>query len=414
MNTASNIVLGSKECGADLAYDPTFLRTHCSVLAMTGAGKTGVVLGMAEELVRNGVPVVLLDIKGDMANLFLQDGELKDLMAPRLITPGANHGESINLVSGLTSAEGIAEAVTSILDLVALDSDPIECRHVFLTEVLKARHKKSQRCQLEDIVMAIQHPAFGSIGAMVLDDVISLKLRKELAAKLNNVMVADVFEHWRHGITLDIGEMLKATDDGRTPVIVYSIAHITNKQQRQFAITLLVQEMVTYMRKCRGTDDLRTAFIVDECAGLMTPSGGGPIKEGLLTLLQQGRSTGIGMILSTQNPMQLDYKAMSSCGTWIIGRLTTDNDRKRLVAGVCSASGISKKELTAQIGGLQPREFLSARGDDLVHFKSRRVSCDLVGPMNAEDLLAMFPKPVEEPQSFGSRALSFLRGGKAA
>lgn len=389
-NTPGHVVMGTEASGDTLTSAVRDFCTHACVLGMTGSGKTGVTLGMAEELARNKVPIVLLDIKGDMANIFLQDGALGDQINPRLLTPGADHGERVNVVSSLTNPGRVREAVTSLLDLISVPSDPLKSRHVFLSRILKTRHKKGQRCELLDIVTAIQHPPFSKIGAMDLDDVISPSLRKALAGSLNNVLVADTFEHWREGIALDIGELTKETDDGRTPVVVYSIAHLTSDRERAFAISLLVQAMVSFMRKSRGTEDLRLSFIIDECAGLMPPTGGGPIKEGLLTLLQQGRSTGIGLILATQNPMQIDYKAMGQCGTWVIGRLMTDNDRKRMVQRVCgSVPGISKKELTADIGSLRPRHFLMARAETLTPFLSRTTSCNLVGPMTPSDLVEL-------------------------
>lgn len=387
--------LGMNHEGKPVGLLPSALRTHATIVGMTGSGKTGLVLGITEELVRNRVPVVCLDIKGDLANIFLQsDPAALALMKPRIITPGASHGEPVNITSGFNNPDRVSEAVTALLELMDVPSDPLKSKqHAFITAILLRRHKKRQRCQLVDLVMAVQEPPFLKIGVMDLDKVISPSIRQNLASKLNNILAAPSFKHWREGIALDVAE-LTAADPVRTPVIIYSVAHLTNDDERMFAISLLLEEMVAYMRKCDGTEDLRAAFIVDECFGLMSPRGNGPTKKALLTLLKQGRSVGLGMILATQNPMDLDYMGMANCGTWITGRLQTTNDRRRLVEGICnSVPGIEKKALTEQIGGLKARHFLMARDGQLDPFVSRNTGCELRGPMTMGDLKGLVPKP---------------------
>jgi hypothetical protein len=390
------IMLGTNNGGRPIGLDPKALTTHATIVGMTGSGKTGVVLGLAEELVRNRIPVVILDIKGDMSNIFLQTDEgLLGSMKPRIITPGADHGESVNITSGLANPNRVSEAVTALLDLVNVPSDPIKSKyHSFLSAILETRHKKHQSCSLLDLVIAIQEPPFDKIGVMELEEVIGKAARKSLASKLNNVLVAKTFEHWRSGIALDMKELTDTQGKVCTPVIVYSIAHLANDDEREFAINLLVEEMVSFMRMSDGSDHLKTVFMVDECYGLMPPRGSGPIKSALLTLLKQGRAAGLGVVLATQNPMDLDYKGMANCGTWVVGRLQTVNDRKRLVEGITAAvPGLQKGVLEEKIGGLRQRHFLLARGGRMVPFWSRNVSCELRGPMGAEDIRALAPKP---------------------
>lgn len=390
------IQLGSKQDGQKLALLPKALTTHACIVGMTGSGKTGVVLGITEELVRNQIPVVILDIKGDMPNVLLQhDQALRDQMAPRILTPGAIHGEPVNITAGLSNPERVSEAVTSMLDLIGVPSDPIKSKqHAFMSAILENRHNKGQRCALVDIVVAIQEPPFDKIGVMPIDEAISLGLRKTLAGKLNNVLVAKTFEHWREGVALDITKMTDMSGKVKTPVIIYSIAHLTNEDERTFAVSLLLDEMVTTMRKAGGADDLKLAFLVDECYGLMPPRGGSSTKDALLTMLKQGRAAGLGVVLATQNPMDIDYKGMANCGTWIVGRLQTKNDRNRLVEGICSAvPGLTKARVEERIGSLKQRHFLLARGGRMVPFLSRNVSCDLKGPMTADEIRQLVPKP---------------------
>lgn len=395
------INLGSDAGGRKVNLSSTALTTHACVVGMTGSGKTGVVLGMTEELVRNNIPVVILDIKGDMPNIFLQDDDaLMASMRPRIITPGGTHGEQVNITSGLGNPERLSESVTSLLDLVKLPSDPLTSRqHSYISAILESRHDRNQRCHLVDLVVAIQEPPFNKIGVMELDEVISRTGRKSLAAKLNNVLVAKKFANWREGIALDIKELTDTAGKVRTPVVVYSVAHLANEDERLFAQTLLLDELVSFMRKSSGSKDLKVAFIVDECFGLMPPRGNSPTKTALLSLLKMGRGVGLGVVLATQNVMDLDYRGFSNCGTWIIGRLVTANDRRRLVEGLCNSGiqGLDKGALERRVGNLKKRHFLVARGGKLVPFLSREVSCALTGPMDPTAVEALVPKtPIQQ------------------
>ena len=386
------IVLGSDVSGRTVGTLTKSLTTHTTIVGMTGSGKTGVVLGIVEELVRNQIPVVILDIKGDMSNIFLQsDPLLMSQIHPRVLTPGASHGESVNVTSGLSSPNRTSEAVTSLLNLIDVNSDPIKSRqHAYISAILSNRHKKNQPCRLLDLVIAVQEPPFKHIGAMPLDEVMGKAARKTLAAHLNNVLVAPSFAHWREGVALDLKALITSPSVTKTPVVVYTIAHLTNEDERNFAISLLFEEAVAHMRSMGGSDELKLAFVVDECFGLMPPKGNSATKTALLTLLKQGRAMGLGVILATQNPMDLDYKGMANCATWIIGRLQTDNDRRRLVEGVCNAvPGLERKQLTEQVGALSPRQFLLAKGNTLAPYYTRETTCNLKGPMDSHEISAI-------------------------
>lgn len=403
------IYIGTNQGGARVGLDPKALTTHMTIVGMTGSGKTGLVLNVVEELVRNGIPSVILDIKGDMANVFQQtDSAVMALIKPVLLTPGANHGDSVDIASGLEDPTRTSEAVTALLNLIKVPSDPITSRyHAFLCALIAHRLAKKYRARLGELVYLVQDPPFEHLGSMALDEVIGNAARKSLAAKINNVLIAHSFEHWRTGVALDIRKLLTPTDS-RVPVVVYSVAHLANDDERDFAINLLLEEMVSFMRKSPGSPTLVTSMIVDECYGLMPPRGNSPMKTALMTLLKQGRAAGLGVILATQNPMDLDYKGMANCATWIVGRLQTTNDRRRLVEGVCnSVPGLDKSKLEAKIGGLAPRQFLLARGGQMVPFLSQDTACTLSGPMSIEDLKAVHPKP-PQPMSVVGKIISLF------
>lgn len=377
-----NLKLGTTPVHTPLTLDLEALRTHAVVLGTTGSGKTGMLVGLAEELAMSKVPTVLIDIKGDLANIALQtDPAVAEKLAVRLLTPGAEFGQSINAFSNLNDMSKLTQTVTSILKMVNVESDPIKSSmHSFVSMLIKA-NAKSRRFSLVDLIEEIQEPPFNVMGAMDLDDVVSPRSRRDLAAKLNNLLVSPSFSAWRKGIALSLEALTAQRRDGRTPVTVFSVAHLVDDSERNFAISMFLDELLSWTRSLEGTDDLRCAVIIDECYGLMPPAPANPAtKKPILTMLKQARAFGVGMILATQNPMDVDYKGMSNCETWIVGRLQTANDRRRVVEAV-SSLGYDRKEIEDKIGSLQKRQFLLARPKGATVFNSRTVSAQLTGPL---------------------------------
>ena len=104
-------------------------------------------------------------------------------------------------------------------------------------------------------------------------------------------------------------------------------------------VTLVLSKLVTWMRGLPGTSDLRALVYMDEVFGFVPPTAAPPAKKPILTILKQARAFGVGMVLATQNPVDLDYKAMSNAGTWLVGRLQTERDKERVLEGLRSAAG---------------------------------------------------------------------------
>lgn len=384
-----------------IAIKQDVLTTHAAILGMTGSGKTGMGIGVIEGLVANGIPSIIVDIKGDMANVAVQvDTELSNKMAVHVLTPGAFHGDSVDVFAGLEHPEKIDETVGALLRMIGVKNlNPLtSTEHSYLSNILKIRHAKNQRCNLLDLVYAVQDPPFRHLGAMEVDDVFGVRSRTALARKLNNVLTAPSFEAWRTGVPLELDSLLQARTDGKTPIVIYSVAHLVQDEERIFAISLLFHELQLWMRRNKGSDVLKTALFVDECAGIMPPTQNPPTKTPLLTMLKQGRAFGLGIILSTQNPMDIDYKGMANCQTWVVGRLQTKNDRARVIDGVVSSGtfGGDKDKLARTVGGLQPREFLLAHPKGTVTFNSRTVGAQLSGPMTSEDIANLYTRGLLE------------------
>lgn len=363
--------------------NPDKLTSHAAVFGMTGSGKTGQLIGMAEGLIRKNIPLLLVDIKGDLTNIAVQSGYLGNYMQVRLLTPGGDHGDPVNIFTGLNNPEQATGVVSALLEMVGLDGDPVKSsEHVLLSYALKYFHARQEWVTLEGLIQLVSEPPFDRLGALELDKAISKRKRSNLAAQLNNVLASPVFASWRAGIDLDFDTLFAPTYDNRTPVIIYSVAHLNTQSERLFAITYLLGEYKTWLLKQQGSQTLRSVIMIDECAGIMPPHPYVPsTKPDLMILLKQGRAFGGGVILATQNPKDVDYKGLSNCGTWIVGRLQTVNDRERVIEGLLSTGAYGKKQLHTLLKQLGKRQFVVARDSQWEVFKSKQVETVLSGPM---------------------------------
>ncbi len=400
-------------------YDAKDLTTHAVIIGMTGSGKTGLGACLLEEALLDGVPVIAVDPKGDMGNLLLSFPELKpEQFAPyidageaeqsgisiaelakqkaelwkkglakthqtperianlrsavdmNLFTPGATYGRPVSLLKSLTAPnatlkadkdlyrERIASASTGMLSLLGMENDPLSREHILLNTLLEYYWDKGQDIALADLIAVIQNPPFERIGVMDVDTIYPPKDRLKLAMQLNNLLASPGFEAWTQGEPLN-AERLLFSDKGKPQLSVMNIAHLS-EEERIFFVTMLLNELLAWMRTQSGTGSLRAILYIDELFGYMPPIGNPATKPLLLTLLKQARAYGLGVVLSTQNPVDLDYKGLSNTGTWFIGKLQTEQDRARVMEGLLSASedGFDKKELNEAFNQLGKRKFL--------------------------------------------------------
>lgn len=383
------IQFGTTKENASAYLDSKALTTHTAVLGMTGSGKSGAVLGLAEELVGARVPIIIVDIKGDMINFALR--EQHPNVVVRCVTPGGTHGEPVNLFSQLADPDKVIQATSTVLSLVGEDPNPLTSRaHAYVSTVLFNIHTVSMGASLHDLIGSVQNPGFDRLGALDLDVAFPTRARNNLAGKLNNLLITPSFKAWRQGVTLDLDKFMN-DPFGRTPVLIYSVAHLPSQKEQQFALSILFDEVLRWTKSLPGTDKLKACMIVDECVGLLPPyPNNPPTKTALLLLLKQARAFGVGLILATQNPVDLDYKAMSNCGTWLIGRLAMERDKKRVIDGVCANTAVTQTTMEACIGGLQPREFVMVRPKGVLTIRSKDVSCELRGPMSLADVNMLY------------------------
>ncbi|HKY46436.1 MAG TPA: hypothetical protein VJQ79_00510, partial [Acidimicrobiia bacterium] len=297
---------------------------------------------------------------------------------------------------------------SSVLVLAGIKSDPISGpEHILLATIIETAWSQGQDLDLSSLIVQVQQPPFRKLGVFDLDAFIPPDDRTALAMKLNGLVASPSFAAWRQGEPLDIGALLGQTSGaaGKTHGAIFYLAHLS-EPERQFFVTLLLSKLVTYMRGQPGSSDLRALVYMDEVAGFCPPTAEPPSKKPILTLAKQARAFGYGMVLTTQNPMDFDYKVMANAGTWMIGRLQTERDKARILEGMQSASGdVDLSELDARISGLDKREFLlhTARGKPPIVFTTRWAMSYLAGPLT-KDQLARLPGAAAVSPGDGSRS----------
>ncbi|MBX3306656.1 MAG: ATP-binding protein, partial [Nitrospira sp.] len=431
-----------------LLYDSKDLVTHAVCVGMTGSGKTGLCLALLEEAAIDGIPAIIIDPKGDLGNLMLtfpslkgedfqpwingddarrkgmtpadyakaqaelwteglaswqQDGariqRLRDAADVVMYTPGSNAGFPVSILKSFSAPsadvlddaellrERISTTVTSLLGLLGIEADPIQSReHILLSTILDQTWRKGQDLDLAALIQSIQAPPVSKIGVMDVDSFFPSKDRFALAMKLNNLLAAPGFQAWLEGEALDIQSVMY-TPAGKPRLAIFSIAHL-NDAERMFFVTLLLSQMVGWMRAQSGTTSLRALLYMDEIFGYFPPVSNPPSKLPLMTLLKQARAFGLGVVLATQNPVDLDYKGLANTGTWFIGRLQTERDKARVLEGLEGASSSAGKKfdrgrMEQTLAGLGNRIFLmnNVHEDEPVVFETRWCLSYLRGPL---------------------------------
>jgi len=448
--------------GDPLLYDARDLTTHAVCVGMTGSGKTGLCLTLLEEAALDGVPAIAIDPKGDIANLLLtfpelrpsdfrpwideaaaarkgmtpddyaaaqadlwrtglatwgQDGErIRRLRASAdlaIYTPGSSAGRPLAALRSLDAppAELLADeealrdrvmgTVSGLLALVGEDADPVRSpAHILLSTIIEGEWHAGRSLDLERLIGLIQAPPFERVGVIDLDSFMPAKARTALAMGVNNLLASPGFAAWREGEKLDIARLLH-TPEGKPRVSVLSIAHLS-EAQRMFFVTLVLNEIVAWMRAQSGTGSLRAILYMDEVFGYFPPSAEPPSKRPLLTLMKQARAYGLGVVLATQNPVDLDYKGLSNAGTWLLGRLQTERDKRRVLEGLegAGAGTFDKGAMERTLAALDSRVFLmhNVHEDAPVTFYTRWAMSYLRGPLTRDQIRTLCAPEPSEPE----------------
>lgn len=446
--------LNTKTRGGDVVlYDSKDLVTHAVCVGMTGSGKTGLCIGLLEEAAIDGIPAIVVDPKGDLSNLMLtfpgltaaeflpwvnaddakkkgmtsdqfaaqqadvwsrglgewgQDGarvqRLRDAADFAIYTPGSSAGIAVSVLRSLDAPpeavredgemfrERIATTATSILGLLGIDGDPIKSReHILLSSLLGRAWAEGDGVDLAALIQQIQQPPVARIGVMDVETFFPGKERFELAMRLNNLLASPGFGAWMEGEPLDIGSMLY-TPQGKPRIAIFSIAHLGDAE-RMFFVSMLMTQILGWTRAQSGTTSLRALVYMDEIAGYFPPIANPPSKQPMLTLMKQGRAFGVGMVLATQNPVDLDYKGLANAGTWFIGRLQTERDKARVLDGLEGAASsasatFDRASADRAMSALGNRVFLmnNVREDGPVVIETRWCLSYLRGPMTRDEI----------------------------
>lgn len=443
-----------------ILYDSKDLTTHAVIIGMTGSGKTGLGISIFEEAAIDNIPVIAIDPKGDLGNILLtfpdqkaksfrpwintqealnkgfsadeyaeqqaalwkkglkswgQDAKrikrLKQSAEFSIYTPGSNAGLGVSVLSSFKAPsekvrndsdafrEKVQATATSLLALLNIDSDPITSReHILLSNIFNHFWSQNKSLDIGGLIGAIQQPPFEKIGVMDLESIYSSKDRFSLAMSVNALLAAPGFQAWMEGDALDAGKLFY-NGDGKPRVSVMSIAHLSDSE-RMFFVTMLLSEIIAWMRSQQGTSSLRAILYMDEIFGFLPPTANPPSKKLFLTLLKQARAYGLGLVLSTQNPVDLDYKALSNCGTWFLGRLQTERDKARVLDGLegSGSDALDRKTLEKTLTNLGKRRFLlhNVHEDRPVVFNTRWVMSYLSGPMTRDQISGLTEKQKDQ------------------
>lgn len=463
-----------------LMYDSKDLCTHAMCMGMTGSGKTGLCLSLLEEAAIDGVPVICVDPKGDLANLMLTFPELraedfKEWLEPgaaarkgvsldelatstadtwrqglaawgqspdriarfrdsvdiAIYTPGSNAGLPLTVLKSfdappaevLNDADALREQITGaasgLLTLMGIDADPLLSReHILISSLLDDSWRQGKNVSVADLIGLIQRPPMQRVGVMDLDTFMPAAERAKMAMQLNNLLASPAFSTWLEGEALSI-ERLLHTPEGKPRLSILSIAHLSDSE-RMFFLTILLNDLVAWMRTQSGTGSLRALFYMDEIAGYFPPVRNPPSKPPMLTLLKQARAFGLGITLATQNPVDLDYKGLSNIGTWFIGRLQTEQDKARVLDGLEGASAqngaaFDRKTMERILSTLGSRVFLmnNVHEDGPTVFQTRWALSFLAGPLAKGQISKLMANRKAAPPSIAAPASAEPPRGEA-
>ena len=460
-----------------ILYESKDLTTHAVCIGMTGSGKTGLCLSLLEEAAIDGIPAIIIDPKGDMTNLLLnfpnqlpedflpwinKDEALQNNLAAEefaakiaatwtkgladwgqskerlkkitegaefaIYTPGSSAGLAVSILDSFAAPpsqirddfdlfqERVSSTVSSLLGLLGIDADPIKSKeHIFISNILTHYWQQGENLDLELLIRAMQKPPFAKIGIMDLESFYPEKERMELALSLNNLLASPAFKTWMEGEPFEVNNFLYNAA-GKAKLSIFYIAHLS-EAERMFFVSLLFNQVLGWVRTQAGTLSLRALLYFDEIFGYMPPVSNPPSKKPLLTLLKQARAFGLGIVLATQNPVDLDYKGLANIGTWFIGRLQTERDRAKVLDGIAAEATedkVDRRKMEEVLSKLGKRVFLLHNVHEQAPevFQSRWAMSYLAGPLTREQIKKLVKQPSIPPEKAAQKKASLAHSAE--
>jgi uncharacterized protein len=353
--------------GRRVVIDPGALTTHVAVVGAAGSGKTWMAKVIAEEAIRNGVPVLAIDPQGDLVQFLLARSEAEvdpsvrrereeflRLVEPRVFTPGTSHGIRLSLdpirvpapgdLDRILNRDRREEEARTMLDQVAGNlvglakaAGEVETQRTFVYQVLAGISRglsPGATVTLRDIVGAIRDPE--AAGIEDADFVVKKTERERLARKLHGLVEGPASGLFTGGVRLDLGALIALREPGKVPLNIIYLNALTDDDQKHFFLAALAAEIYRWMITSLSVSPGPVArpnllFYLDEARDFI-PAGGRkpPAKEPLIRLFTQGRKYGVACLLCTQSPRGVDYNVFGNASTKLIGRLEAAQDVERV------------------------------------------------------------------------------------
>lgn len=412
----------------------TLLR-HFMALGSSGSGKTVLCKVVVEEVVRSGVPAICLDPQGDLASLALmaEDPEaladkgidpalvraFAECVDPVVFTPAARKGvplsaDPIRIDPSRLSARERVHAFTATATMVVsllgydLGSDDGEGLVAVFDKGLNLQHERGlfprNLAEFTDYWLHLEEVDKEVYGRYLNENKLDQACRK--LARLD-VGARRLLFH--DGIPLDIDMLLgrgRRAMEGKTRISIIYLNTLHSQEDKEYFVAALTRQLYTWMLD-NPSKTPQALFYIDEVAPYIPPVRKPACKDGLNLLFKQARKYGVCCLMATQNPADVDYKAMAQFGTWALGRLTTRQDLKKVQPTVKSLDPVHVDQVMEQLPAQKPGQFLLISPDNFdatralqtrwLYTQHETLDEDRVQQLADERWRERFPLPAPEP-----------------
>lgn len=388
-------ILGrTRDDAQPVTLKPKSLLRHMMALGSSGSGKTVLSKIVTEEFIRHGVPGICIDPQGDLCSLALYADDPEMLRAkgvdpvlaedfkakvdPVIFTPAARKGVAVcadpvnvdlnayNATERIYAISVMASMLVSLLDY-DLDSDDGEgLRAVFDTALTEMASTGDFPRNLDDVARWLAN--LGDTDRDRYSQFIGKRKLKEAARRMARLGVGAQRLLFHEGLPLSIDLLLghgdlSASVEGKTRLAIVYLNTLHSQEDKEFFIAALTEQLYAWMLK-NPSNDPQAFFYIDEVAPFIPPVRKPVCKPSLQMLFKQARKYGIGCLMATQNPADVDYKAMAQFGTWAIGRLTTRQDMKKVQPTVKSLDPVNVESIMAQLPTQKAGQFMLLSPDN--------------------------------------------------